>query len=67
MLGNLDPREVRSTLSSRQSVPGLSKERLESLTDGIFATVMTVLVLSLSVPVITGGARMLKLLQISRL
>ena len=37
------------------SVPGLGKERLEALTDGIFATVMTVLVLSLSVPVITGG------------
>jgi uncharacterized membrane protein len=37
-------------------VPGLGKERLEALTDGIFATVMTVLVLSLSVPVITGGA-----------
>lgn len=43
-------------MSSRQSVPGLGKERLEALTDGIFATVMTVLVLSLSVPVITGGA-----------
>jgi TMEM175 potassium channel family protein len=43
-------------LSSGQSVPGLGKERLEALTDGIFATVMTVLVLSLSVPVITGGA-----------
>ena len=42
-------------MSSRQSVPGLGKERLEALTDGIFATVMTVLVLSLSVPVITGG------------
>lgn len=37
-------------------MPGLGKERLEALTDGIFATVMTVLVLSLSVPVITGGA-----------
>jgi TMEM175 potassium channel family protein len=43
-------------LSMGQSVPGLGKERLEALTDGIFATVMTVLVLSLSVPVITGGA-----------
>jgi TMEM175 potassium channel family protein len=43
-------------LSVGQSVPGLGKERLEALTDGIFATVMTVLVLSLSVPVITGGA-----------
>ena len=43
-------------MSSRQSVPGLGKERLEALTDGIFATVMTVLVLSLSVPVIAGGA-----------
>jgi uncharacterized membrane protein len=38
------------------SVPGLGKERLEALTDGIFATVMTVLVLSLSVPVIASGA-----------
>ena len=43
-------------MGSRQSVPGLGKERLEALTDGIFATVMTVLVLSLSVPVITRGA-----------
>jgi len=33
---------------------GLSKGRLESLTDGIFGTVMTVLVLSLSVPIITS-------------
>jgi uncharacterized membrane protein len=40
----------------RSSVPGVGKERLEALTDGIFATVMTVLVLTLSVPVITGGA-----------
>jgi uncharacterized membrane protein len=31
----------------------MSKGRLEALTDGIFATVMTVLVLSLSIPVIT--------------
>jgi uncharacterized membrane protein len=37
-------------------VPGLGKERLEALTDGIFATVMTVLVLSLSIPVIAPGA-----------
>jgi uncharacterized membrane protein len=36
------------------TLPGLSKGRVEALTDGIFATVMTVLVLSLSVPVITG-------------
>jgi uncharacterized membrane protein len=41
--------------SERSSVPGLGKERLEALTDGIFATVMTVLVLSLSVPVITNA------------
>jgi len=41
---------------ARSGVPGLGKERLEALTDGIFATVMTVLVLSLSVPVITNGA-----------
>ncbi len=31
-------------MSIGQSVPGLGKERLEALTDGIFATVMTVLV-----------------------
>ena len=43
-------------MSSRESVPGLGKERLEALTDGIFATVMTVLVLSLGVPVIASGA-----------
>jgi TMEM175 potassium channel family protein len=41
--------------SGRSSIPGLGKERLEALTDGIFATVMTVLVLSLSVPVITNA------------
>lgn len=32
-----------------------SKSRMESLTDGIFATVMTILVLSLVVPIITGS------------
>ncbi len=32
-----------------------SKNRMESLTDGIFATVMTILILSLVVPVITGS------------
>ncbi|MDA4114715.1 MAG: TMEM175 family protein [Thaumarchaeota archaeon] len=37
------------------ALPGLSKGRVEALTDGIFATVMTVLVLSLSAPVITGA------------
>jgi uncharacterized membrane protein len=31
-----------------------SKARMESLTDGIFATVMTILILSLVVPIITG-------------
>jgi uncharacterized membrane protein len=36
--------------------PGLGKERLEALTGDIFATVMTVLVLSLSVPVIANGS-----------
>lgn len=43
-------------MSIGQSVPGLGKERLEALTDGIFATVMTVLVLTLSVPVLASGA-----------
>jgi len=37
-------------------LPGLGKQRLGALTDGIFATVMTVLVLSLSIPVIAPGA-----------
>jgi TMEM175 potassium channel family protein len=37
-------------------VPGLGKGRLETLADGIFATVMTVLALSLSVPLITAGS-----------
>lgn len=32
-----------------------TKERAEALTDGIFATVMTILILSLVVPVITSG------------
>jgi uncharacterized membrane protein len=31
-----------------------SKHRMESLTDGIFATVMTILILALVVPIITG-------------
>lgn len=33
---------------------GLGKGRMESLTDGIFATVMTILVLTLSVPIVSG-------------
>jgi uncharacterized membrane protein len=44
------------SLTSDQSTLGLSKGRLEALSDGIFATVMTVFVLSLSVPVIAGAA-----------
>jgi uncharacterized membrane protein len=39
------------------STAGLGKNRIEALSDGIFATVMTVLVLSLSVPVISGASR----------
>ncbi|HXQ92654.1 MAG TPA: TMEM175 family protein [Nitrososphaerales archaeon] len=41
-------------------LPGLGKERLESLTDGIFGTVMTVLVLSLSVPIVTSNANLIE-------
>ncbi len=53
----LHERKDGSRLSPRHSsVPGLGKERLEALTDGIFATVMTVLVLSLSVPLIVPGS-----------
>jgi uncharacterized membrane protein len=37
------------------SIAGLGKSRVEALTDGIFATVMIVLVLSLSVPVISAS------------
>ncbi len=44
------------SLTSDPSTFGLSKGRLEALSDGIFATVMTVLVLSLSVPVIATPA-----------
>jgi uncharacterized membrane protein len=36
------------------SVAGLGKQRVESLTDGIFATVMTILVLSVIVPYVTS-------------
>ena len=36
------------------SFPSLSKSRLEALTDGIFATVMTVLVLTLKLPIVSG-------------
>src|SRR5574337_1330733 len=38
------------------SVAGLGKQRVESLTDGIFGTVMTILGLSLIVPYVTGPA-----------
>src|SRR5437016_13559846 len=38
----------------QSSIPGLGKGRLQALTAGIFATVMTVLVLSRSVPVIAS-------------
>ena len=37
-------------------IPGLGKGRLESLTDGIFGTVMTVLDPELSVPIITSSS-----------
>lgn len=47
-----------------QQVPGLSKGRLESLTDGIFGTVMTVLVLSLSVPIITSTSIVVENVQL---
>src|SRR5260370_1833164 len=39
----------------QSTIPGLGKGRLEDLTGGICATVMTVLVLSLSVPVIASS------------
>jgi len=45
----------RTGTDERHALPGLGRGRLESLTDGIFGTVMTVLILSLSVPVITRG------------
>lgn len=38
------------------TVAGLGKTRIESLTDGIFSAVMTILGLSLTVPYITGPA-----------
>ncbi len=53
--GRQDSRVAEMSLD-QSSIPGLGKGRLEALTDGIFATVMTVLVLSLSVPVIASGA-----------
>jgi len=42
-------------MNTDSEIPGLTKGRVEALSDGIFATVMTVLVLGLSVPVITGA------------
>jgi uncharacterized membrane protein len=42
------------TSEEEHDLPGLGKGRIEALTDGIFGTVMTVLVLSLTVPVITS-------------
>src|SRR2546428_457078 len=43
----------------QSSIPVLGKGRLEALTDSIFATVMTDLGLSLSVPVIIYGANII--------
>lgn len=43
-------------MSSRAgSVAGLGKQRVEALTDGIFGTVMTILVLSVIVPYVTSA------------
>ncbi len=38
-------------MTAESEIPGLTKGRVEALSDGIFATVMTVLVLGLTVPV----------------
>jgi uncharacterized membrane protein len=43
------------SLSPSATTFGLGNGRIEALTDGIFATIMTVLVLSLSIPTITGS------------
>jgi len=40
---------------SEDGIPKFTKSRTENLTDGIFATVMTILVLSLVVPVVTSS------------
>jgi uncharacterized membrane protein len=50
-------------LSVESEIPGLTKGRVEALSDGIFATVMTVLVLGLSIPVIAGAPPDISLLQ----
>jgi len=42
--------------SSKRTVPALSTKRIQALTDGIFAIAMTLLVLNLKVPSITGGS-----------
>jgi len=44
----------RSHLMAAKVSPGFRRGRTEALADGIFATVMTILVLSLVVPTITG-------------
>jgi uncharacterized membrane protein len=43
-------------MKSREGIETRNKTRLEGLADGLFAIVMTLLVLELSVPVITGGS-----------
>jgi uncharacterized membrane protein len=40
---------------AKEIAPRFNKSRIEALTDALFATVMTILVLSLVVPVITGS------------
>ena len=39
------------------SSPSVAPERLKTLADGVFAIVMTLLVLELAVPVVTGADR----------
>jgi uncharacterized membrane protein len=43
-------------MRSKNTIIALNKNRLESLADGLFAIVMTLLVLELSVPAITGSS-----------
>lgn len=45
---------ISNYLMAKEHDDSFSKARMEALTDGIFATVMTILVLSLVVPIITS-------------
>jgi|SRR5579872_3100183 len=59
--GGIQPSHHDTTMSTGEGAPasqGLSKARIEALTDGIFAVAMTLLVLDIKVPVVQVAAEL---------